>query len=97
MAPEVPWHFKHNLQQQTCLVNHKRCDAEMQKVLKLFVDKHGHQIVNGSLVGRVQGFTSCLQSIYEGLPQQVVFDMADAVRPMALPWVLMAPTNSLLQ
>ena len=69
----------------------------VQKVLKYFLDRHCHQIINGNLIGRVQSFNICLQSIHRGLAQQIVSDMADAVRPMALPWVLLAPSTLFVQ
>lgn len=86
-----------NLHEWTFTETYKKCDDETAESLKSCVDKRGHQIVSRSLTGRIQGFSTCLQKVHEGLSEQIVSDMADAVKPTTLPWVLLAPATSFPQ
>ena len=69
----------------------------MQRILTAFVDHCGNKLVNGAVLGQIQGFGTCLQSLSQGLPQQIVIAMAEAAAPMPLPWVLLLSPKSLLQ
>lgn len=69
----------------------------LQEVLQLFVDKFSRLLSTTNPAIRAKGFTGCLHSVYQQVPQQIARAIASKLAPMQLLWVIVAQAGALLR
>ncbi len=75
----------------------RRVGLGLQGVLQLFVTNHGSSLSASNPNSHAKGFTGCLHSLYQQVPQQIGMSIASKLAPMQLLWVIAAQADALMR
>ena len=68
-----------------------------QEVLKLFISRNKATLTSGSLTQPAKGFTACLHSLYQQVPQRLAQAIACKLAPMPVLWVIAGPVQAFVR